>query len=222
MPQLYKHSNVSCNFMSCLFYIAFIVIIAFPVGLKAQQTQTAIIKGRRYTGQLDKSGFCLITQKRDTVLSLPQADFFGFTFKDFNLDGYKDIYLEWSGNMPDRYTLYLFVPSKGNFKELTGFSEVPSAKPVKGTVYYYSYYPSGCADMTWGSDLFYVKDYKIFKLGNIKGDGCGIKDDISIFRVRDEKKLLIKTLPLITIKAYKDNKRGYIKHYWTNNYSKFI
>jgi hypothetical protein len=208
--------------MSRLFYIGFIAIIAFSTGLKGQQTQTALIKGKRYTGQIGRLGFYLITQKRDTVLSLPQADFFGFTFKDFNLDGYKDIYLEWGGNMPDRYSLYLFVPAKGKFKELIGFSDVPSAKPIKGTMYYYSYYPSGCADMAWGSDLFYVKDYRVIKLGNIKGDGCGIKDGISIFRVSNEKKILIKTLPLTTIDRYKDNKWGYIKQYWTKNYSKFI
>jgi hypothetical protein len=208
--------------MMRIVYIAFIAILAFSIGLKAQQTQTALIKGKRYTGQLDRFGFYLFNQKSDTIMSLPQTDFVAFVFKDFNLDGYKDVYLKWGGNMPDRYSLYLFVPAKATFKELKDFSEVPSAKPIKGTKFYYSYYSSGCADAAWGSHLFYVRDNKVIKLGNIKGDGCGIRDGISIFRVINERRILIKTLPLSIIEAYKENKWGYIKRYWTTNYSKFM
>src|SRR5690242_5236450 len=134
--------------MNRIFFKVFFSILMLPFSLQAQQIQSTVIKGTRYTGHLDIFGFYLIAKSNDTVLNL-QESFFEFKFKDFNNDGYKDLYLDWGGNIPERYTLYLFVPSTGKFKELKNFSEFPDAKLIKGTNYYYSYSRGGCADDAW-------------------------------------------------------------------------
>ncbi len=204
-------------------YYLFIVLgISLSVSLKAQIVKTSTVGGKQYSGYLGQQGFYLMKSKKDTVLQLKQADYFDFHFKDFNQDGYEDIYLEWSGNIPERYSLYLFVPSKGRFKELKNFSNFPSAKPLVGTNYYYSYFPSGCADDAWGSYLFCIKGYSAIKMAKIKGDGCGIDDGISIFKVINNKENPIKRLPLNTINKYRDGKWGFIKSYWQKNYSVFL
>jgi hypothetical protein len=208
--------------MNRLLFTVFILVLNNYNELKAQNIKTAIVGGKHFVGQLDQLSFYVIKSKRDTVLNLPQADYFDFKFKDFNKDGYKDIYLEWGGNTPERYTLYLFVPSTGKYKELKNFSDFPSANSLAGTPYYYSYYPSGCADAAWGSHLFYIKNYSAIKIGKIKGDGCGIDDRIDIFKVANNKETLVKRLPLNTIEKYKVKKWGFIKAYWLKNYKKFL
>ncbi|NTS44041.1 hypothetical protein HRG84_24390 [Flavisolibacter sp. BT320] len=145
-----------------------------------------------------------------------------FEFKDFNRDGYKDLFLEWGGNLPERYSLYLFVPVYASFKEVKHFSDFPAATPIKGTGYYYSYYRNGCADNAWGSDLFQIQNYKAIKIGRIKGEGCGIENGIYIHRVKAGKTTLTETLPLQTINAYKERKFGFIHQYWTKKYRQFI
>jgi hypothetical protein len=210
--------------MNLRLLIAFLLILNIPNGLRAQNIKTTTIESKRYIGCLDQreQRFYVLKSNHDTVLNLSQADYFDFQFKDFNKDGYKDVYLDWGGNTPDRYTLYLFIPSTAKFKELRNFSDFPSANSVSGTSYYYSYYPSGCADDAWGSHLFYIKDYSAIKIGKIKGDGCGIDDHIDIFKVVNNKESLIKRLPLNTVEKYKDKKWGFIKEYWNKNYKSFL
>src|SRR5438309_11184964 len=98
-------------------FIIFMIVQIFPLGLKAQQEKTALIYGSRYVGHFDYSHFYVLNSSQDTILNFPSEDFVGFEFKDFNKDGFKDIYLEWGGNMPDRYSVYVFVSSTGTFKE---------------------------------------------------------------------------------------------------------
>lgn len=207
--------------MRHLYYILILTSL-ISTKLPAQQIQTTTIRGKRYIGHFDSKEFFIIGSKQDSILQLPAEDYMGFKFKDFNKDGYNDVFLEWGGNIPERYTLYLFVPSSGKFKELKNFSSFPSATPIKGTKYFYSYYKAGCADNTWGSHLFYIGNNTAIKIGNIKGEGCGIKDGIYIYKVKADKKVLFKTLPLSTIEKYKDKKWGFLKQYWTKSYSSFL
>jgi hypothetical protein len=222
MPQLHKHFNVSRNFMSRLFYIVLLTALTFHIGAKSQQKKETLINGKHYKGLLDRWGFYLFGAKEDTILNLPGDDFVSFEFKDFNKDGYKDIFLEWGGNIPERFSLYVFVSSTGKFKELHNFSDFPAAAPVEGTRYYYSYYRAGCADNAWGSHLFYIKNNNAIKVGNIRGEGCGIKEGIYIYKLSGNKKELVKTLPLNVIEKYKDYKWGFIRQFWSKNYSTFL
>lgn len=208
--------------MSRIICIALTFVLVVLSDLTAQDiTRQAIIKGKRYTAHLQKLGFFLYDNRQDTILSVPQS-YANFDFEDFNSDGYEDIYLDWGGNISNKFSLYLFIPSKGRFKEIKDFELFPDAKLIEGTKYYYSYHRAGCADNTWYSDLFYIANYTAIKIGMIYGEGCGIKDGIYISRIKQNKKTLIKTLPLDTIKKYKDYKWGFIKQYWTKNYRTFL
>src|ERR1700712_4744625 len=97
--------------------------------------QNLSVNHRSYIGHLTQSSFVLIYRK-DTILTLPQDNYVDFKFQDFNEDGYKDIYLEWGGNMPERFDLYEFIPSTNKFEKIKNFSDFPSAKRIRGTKYY--------------------------------------------------------------------------------------
>ena len=151
------------------------------VVFNAQQVKNVVINNKRYVGTLSELGFVLCTLKGDTVLHLNEL-YSAFKFQDFNKDGLKDIFLEWVGNIPERYSLYLFDRPSSKFKELKNFESFPDAKLIKGTKLYYSYSRGGCADNTWNSRLFYIKEKTAVEIGMIHGEGCGIKDGIYIYR----------------------------------------
>ena len=209
-------------------YSKLLLLISFfisSLSLLAQKEQnvfssdTATIKGKKYIGVLNYQGLILLNSKHDTVLQY-KGDYWGFHFRDFNKDGYKDIFLDHGGNTPERYSLFIFLPLSSKFKEIKDFELFPDPKQIKGTKYYYSYHKSGCADSNWDSDLFYINNFRAIRLGNIAGRECNnrdIKDAIYIYRVHQDKKSLLKIVPIDILKRYKDFKWGFIKDYWTRN-----
>lgn len=147
------------------------------------------------------------------------------TFTDFNGDGYKDIMLDYMTNVPGISDLLLYDKTSKAFKVVAGFQNFPDPKKLALTNYYYSYHRSGCADMDWTSDLFYISGFRAIKIASINGYQCkdrDIRDGIYIYRVKGEKEILIKHLPINLIEGYKDYKWGFIKHYWTTNYRLFL
>lgn len=186
--------------------------------------QNVTIQGKKYTGFLTHSGFQLLNSKNQTYLR-HQGDYFGWKFEDFNKDGYKDIYLDKGGNTPEMFDLLLYVPLTKFFRQVKSFENFPAPVKIGTTKYYYSYHKSGCADANWDSDLFYIGNFKAIRIGNISGRQCqnsGIKDGLYINKLRNEKKILLKTLNIDTINKYKDNKWGFIEEYWTKNYELFL
>jgi len=159
------------------------------------------------------------TLYQDSVYSPQQK------FVDFNGDGYKDILIEYMTNVPGIEDLLLYDKTKSTYKKVIDLQQFPSAERIGNSNYYYSYHRSGCADMDWDSDLFYIENYKTIKIGNISGNECGdtgVKDGIYISKVQGEKQTEIAKLPISTIKRYKDYKWGFIKQYWHKNYKKFL
>lgn len=148
-----------------------------------------------------------------------------FDFNDFDRDGYKDIRLYYMTNVPGIQGLLLYNPKSKSFKEVANFSEFPSPTQIGNTHYYYSYHRSGCADMNWTSNLFYIENYQCKKLATINGYECensGIKDGIYITKISGTKNSVIMELPINTIKKYKAHKWGFIAKCWQNNYKLFI
>ena len=79
--------------------------------------------------------------------------------------------------------------------------------------------------MNWDSDLFYIKNHKAIRIGNIAGRGCEKRDPdygIYIHQVKEDKETLIKKLPISTLHRYKAFKWGFIADYWTKNYKTFL
>jgi len=144
-----------------------------------------------------------------------------FVFTDFNEDGFLDIELHFMTNVPDVNEILIFNPELKNFTEIENFSSFPSATKIKNTVYYYSYHRSGCADNNWDSDLFYLKENRAIKIGNIHTIECDNENDngIYIYKVNGENKKQLNLIPIE--KKDFENKWEFIKKYWTENYKEF-
>lgn len=166
--------------------------------------------------------FYVLNQKNDTLFS--GNDFCqNFDFDDFNEDGYKDIRFHYSGNIPTE-DLLLFEPSKKSFRKVENFNKYPEAVKIGETKFYYSYHRSGCADMNWDSDLFYIQDFKAVKIGKISSYDCGnrdARDGIYIYKIQGEKETLFETLPIETLAKYKNQKWDFFPEYWTKNFAEF-
>gem|GEM_PF-5245252 len=67
------------------------------------------------------------------------------------------------------WTCFFLSPLHKNSKGSGTLITSPPPQRINGTHYFYSYHKSGCADMDWDSDLFYIhngnywtKNYKRF------------------------------------------------------------
>jgi len=186
---------------------------------------TATVAGKKYIGFLKYQTYYLLNYNGDTVLTKSE-NYLDAEFNDFNKDGYQDVILHYSGNASYVLDLFLYVPITGKWKEVKNFRDFPAPEKLKQAKLYYSYHKSGCADMNWDSDLFYIQNYKAIRIGNIAGRQCDnrdrVKDAVYIYKVRNDREKLYKTLPIETIWKYKDFKWGFIREYWKKNYKLFI
>ncbi len=176
---------------------------------------TALYKSDNYLYIIDSTGNIIFKQK----------DFHpNFEFKDIDSDGNKDLVISHMTNVPGVQDLLLFDKKNQIFVPVQNFSKFPDHKPIKGTKYFYSYHRSGCADMNWDSDLFFIENFRAKKIGNISGKGCddeNEKKSINIYIFSNDTKSLIETFPIDTIGKYENYKWGFINDYWTSNYKKF-
>ena len=185
-------------------------------------TEVDRVNGRIYTAYSGNDRVFVLNARKDTVFKLNEPG--GAKFLDFNRDGYKDLYIGYMTNVPDINDLALFDTLSGKFRLVEDLSDFPASQKIKGTDYYYSYHRSGCADLDWGSDLFYIKDYKTVRIGTIEGLGCENEPKQGIFvrKVTGRKEKLIRSFYLSTLEKYKDYKWGFIDDYWKHNYTLFV
>ncbi len=185
---------------------------------------TEILGVTYFAYYLDTDSFVIINQDKDTVFADNEL-YPAFEFEDFDKDGYDDIIVHYMSNTPSVQDLILFDVTSISFRRVENFSSYPEPIKILNTKYYYSYHRSGCADMNWDSDLFYIKDFKTVRIGNISGRQCNdrdVKDGIYIHKVQGDKETIYTSLPIEILGNYKDYKWGFIKEYWTLNYTKFI
>jgi len=185
-------------------------------------TGTTVCNGKTLTIYNDYTSF-IVTEGRDTLINVRES-YFIIHYKDIDQDGHTDILGELGGNTPERYDVYLFVAGSKRFKKVRGFSDFPAPVKIASTKYYYSYHKSGCADMHWDSDLFYISDYKVVKIGNISGRQCSTKGEpvgIFIYRFSKGKKILFKIFKVRETDKYNDGKWGFIRDYWTKSWTQF-
>jgi len=184
--------------------------------------ETTKIAGKSHIGYINKRTYYLLNAKGDTLIRKTDY-YFDAHFKDFNQDGFADIVLQYESNAPGVWDLFLYVPTTGKFRQITRFRDFPAAERLKGTNLFYSYHKSGCADMNWDSDLFYIKNYKAIKIGNIAGRECSdVKNGIFIYKTEVQKNILFTKLSIDVIQNYKNYKWGFIHEYWTKNHKLFM
>jgi len=184
---------------------------------------SAVISGDIYYALFKTNDTLYILDKnRDTILKEGNDSWQGFEFKDFNGDGFKDIIIQLASNASGVEDLLLFNKSTNNFIPVKNFSDFPAPLPIAGTKYYYSYHKSGCADMNWDSDLFYIRNNKAIRLGHIECIACpDEKTGIYIHKITRKKESLYQKLSIKILGNYDDYKWGFIKYYWGKNYKKF-
>jgi hypothetical protein len=187
-------------------------------------TDTAKINGELYTA-IYKTDEFLYIQDSDNKIVFKSKDYYpDFEFKDFDNDGNKDLLINYLSNVPAIKDLIVFDIKNKTFQPIENFSSYPDPKPLSGTKYYYSYHRSGCADMNWDSDLFFIENYKTIKIGNMSGRECDDreeKDGIYIYKVQGENKKIIEIFPINTIEKYNNYKWGFISDYWTKKFMIF-
>lgn len=171
----------------------------------------------------DTSAFML--HKSDTLYKFSQG-IHNFEITDFNKDGFKDVIFHYvSNNAQDG--IYLFDGTVNKFRYVEHSESYPESVKIKNTNYYYCYNRRGCSDLNWDSDLFFIKDYEIHKIGNITGIGCPpndekteIKNGIYIYKIeKDSIETLVQYIPGES--GYYKNKWDFIENYWTRNYQNF-
>lgn len=213
-----------------LILIFFFAICSKIIGQESKVDSTilnvsvATIGNMKYTALFKTDDYLYIIDSTGNIIFKREDSYPDFEFKDFDNDGNKDLVISHMTNIPGIEDLLLFDKKQQTFVPVKNFSKYPDPKSIKGTKYFYSYHRSGCADMNWDSDLFYIENFKTKKIGNISGRECNNideKDGIYIYIIRDKKKNLIKTLPIDTIKKYQDFKWGFILDFWTKNYDEF-
>lgn len=193
--------------------------------LTLRVADTAVIMGQTYIAEYWNDDKLYVFRNRtDTVLTL--TDYFTrIEFDDFNGDGFDDLRLGFMSNTPGIQDLYLFDKTRQIFRMVEGFNNFPDPNRITGTKFYYSYHKSGCADMNWGSELFYLEKFHAKAIGKIDGYQCRESDKyfgLYIYKSKGVKFELIETLPIDTIWTYKDSKWGFIKDYWSKSYKKFL
>ena len=150
-------------------------------------------------------------------------------FPDFDSDGNPDIELSFMGNNSE-YNLNLFDIKSNTFKFVKDFENFPEAIQLKTNAnFYYSYQRAGCADMDWVSDLFYIHNFSVVKIGHIYGRGCDSETRkplraIEIYKVLNNKGndlQLIEKFPYLKNVPKFGDKWDFIEKYWNKNYQSF-
>jgi len=120
--------------------------------------------------------------------------------------------------------LILYDKKSKNFKAVENFRDYPEPTKIADTKYYYSYHRSGCADRNWDSDLFFIEDFKTYKLGTISGrecEGSAEKEGLYIFIIKENKETLLETKDINEIHKFQNDKWDFINDYWIKNYKRF-
>lgn len=162
----------------------------------------------------------ILNEKFDTIYK--HFDYIDeYEILDFNEDGFKDLRLDYITNTPDVIDIVLFDSNSKRFEIVKDLGYYPSSFKIKNSNYYYSYHRAGCSDLNWESDLFYIKDYRCIKIGNISGRGCNYEKRNGIFinKIVDKKEIEINWIKRDT--GYYEDKWEFIENYWTKNHLKF-
>lgn len=150
-------------------------------------------------------------------------------FPDINKDGFPDVLLNYRANNTTNF-LYIFDVASKKFKGIDGYINFPDAIQLKeNPKYYFSYYPNGCSDMNWVSDLFTIENFKAIRVAHMYGKGCDFNvlenpKFIGLYKTdpnNRQTEVLLEKLPYGKSIPGNEDKRPFIEKYWNRNYHKF-
>lgn len=193
--------------------------------------QKVLVDGESYTAyytinkRLGEQGGFFIKKGLDQIVFSTKNIVIGAEFKDFDGDGYKDILLERRGVDSGQQDLLLYDPKT---KKYILVGNCTNAERIKDTKYYYSY-EDCCMGRFFSSDLFFISNFKIIRVGFIKYDDSidGSKFyGLRIYRINGGTETLMQKLKghingnsAIATGRHIDFELG---EFWAKNYTRFI
>lgn len=150
-------------------------------------------------------------------------------FPDFNNDGFPDILLKYRANNTTNF-LYLFDAASKKFKNIDGYINFPDAIQLKeNPKFYFSYYPDGCHDLNWVSDLFFIENFKPVRVAHMYGKGCDFNvlenpQFIGLYKIdlnNGQTEIMLEKFPYMKFIPENGDKWPFIEKYWNRNYRKF-
>ncbi len=207
-----------------------------PPGLEIAAVDSTLMVGklaiRIFTSIVDSNHLVLSAKTGGQALLLDTISAVALQkaeFPDFNKDGFTDILLNYGGNNTTNF-LYLFDPALKKFRSIDGYINFPDAIQLnENPKYYFSYYPDGCRDLNWVSDLFIIENFKPVRLAHMYGKGCNFNvlenpQFIGLYKMaegNDQAEVLIEKLPYGKFITENGDKWQFIEKYWNRNYRKF-
>lgn len=172
-----------------------------------------------FTTADDSMAGCITNFRNDTVFRSRNMGAEP-AFIDFDKDGTIDVMFKSKGLT--KYDLVMFDTKSKTFKKVEGFNELPAPIEIGKTKCYYSYNSSSVENIEWESHLFYIKNFKAFKIGSITIVDNDLENDIAVNKIKNDKQVFVEIKNIHVLDKYKDKKWGFIKDYWNKNYSKFV
>ena len=210
------------------FFIIFLIVGSSTFCQSYNDSDSTIIEGDKFIVSFDRQRVKVTVKRNQTLLNIdhlpPSPD---FEFVDFDNDSIKELVFYCIGCKAEVLSIFDYNSQNKSFKLIENIEDFPAPTKIKATNLYYSYSPTGHADQNWESKLFLIENFNTILLGVLQVEGCTEKNEnaplqIDIFKVETSNDLtIVETLPIDTINTYNENKWGFIKSYWENNYKVF-
>ncbi|NOU62002.1 hypothetical protein [Marinifilum caeruleilacunae] len=187
-----------------------------------------MIEGNKFIASFDTTSAKVIVERNQSILKIDQlVTSPDFEFIDFDSDSIPELVFYCIGCKAEVLTIFDYDSINQSFKLIKNIEDFPAPKNIEKTNLYYSYSPTGCADQNWESKLFRIENFKTELIGLLRVEACPDNDKntaftIDIFKPDNSNDLtFVEALPLDTINTYNENKWGFIKSYWENQYKAF-
>lgn len=188
------------------------------------------LNGNRFTVILqesDTNSFVhIVKNQTDTINS--NGIYSEFEILHFDADPYPDILL-YDDSLTENYpaALFLFDSVNGTYRQVQGFRPVADCVPIESNSRYYislySYWNEECSLQIWTSKLFYIENYWVHEIGEMRRRGCNSEKVIDIYKVvTTDKRILVESIPSDTLANYSGYELGFTDEYWNENFEKFI
>jgi hypothetical protein len=196
--------------------------------------ESTVILGEKYSARYKTDYFVYLYNSKDEVILAEPDGSFDISFKDYNGDNLDDFTIGYTGASRHYQKLFLFDKEDKKFREVVGFEDYSGPVKIGNTKYHFSYRSDGCASNYWISDLFYIENFTIKRIGSMYGNECYEKKreeiaeqefkekyTIDIKKLINGRYILIEQLDSRILEDEINSKSDFLINYWGKNYKLF-